>query len=146
MDNDKDMDVSKLLRLKRYEQPPPGYYDDFMKEFHRRQRAELMRRPSWALLWDRIVSYAPTFHVPQYAYASIVAVAVGASVFILAPKQMEMPALAQTTSASPSFSLTSSRPVTISDTLPVSARADGSLPPHYVLQARPVSNEKPLSF
>jgi len=146
MDKDKDMDVSKLLRLKRYEQPPPGYYDDFMKEFHRRQRAELMRRPSWAGLWDRIISYAPTFHVPQYAYASIVAVAVGASVFILSPKQAEMPALAQTTASNPSFTLTSSRPVTISDTLPVSARADGSLPPHYVLQTRPVSNEKPLSF
>ena len=40
--------VSKLLRLKRYEQPPPGYFDDFLREFQRRQRAEALRRPAWA--------------------------------------------------------------------------------------------------
>jgi hypothetical protein len=146
MDTDKDMNISKLLRLKRYEQPPPGYYDDFMREFHRRQRAEMMQRPSWGAAWERLTSYVASFHVPQFAYASIVAMAIGASIVILIPKQTEAPALAQSSASNPSFSLTSARPVTISDTLPVSAPADGSLPPHYVLQSRPVSNEKPLSF
>ena len=146
METDEDMNVSKLLRLKRYEQPPPGYYDDFLREFHRRQRAELLRRPRWEGLWERIASIAPSFRVPQFAYGAIAAVAVCAAVFIVAPKQSDTTTLAQSPAPSSSFSLTSSRPVTINDTQPVAARADGSLPPHYVLQSRPVSNEKPLSF
>ena len=44
-----DVNLSKLLRLKRYEQPPPGYFDDFLHEFQRRQRAEALRRPAWAV-------------------------------------------------------------------------------------------------
>ena len=54
--------------------------------------------------------------------------------------------LAQADGSRTSFSLTASKPVTITDTLPVSAQTGGSLPSHYVLQARPVSNEQPLSF
>ena len=58
---DEDLNVSKLLRLKRYEKPPPGYFDDFLREFQRRQRVEALRRPGWAIFWERIVSIAPTF-------------------------------------------------------------------------------------
>jgi hypothetical protein len=36
--------VGRLLRLKRYEQPPPGYFENFLQEFRRRQRDELLRR------------------------------------------------------------------------------------------------------
>jgi len=54
--------------------------------------------------------------------------------------------LAQADGSRTSFSLTASKPVTITDTLPVSAQTGGSLPSHYVLQPRPVSNEQPLSF
>ena len=72
---DEDLKVSKLLRLKRYEQPPPGYFDDFLHEFQRRQRAEALRQPSWAALWERIASIAPTFRVPQFAYAAILILA-----------------------------------------------------------------------
>ena len=78
-----DVNLSKLLRLKRYEQPPPGYFDDFLREFQRRQRAEALRRPAWAVLWDRIASIAPTFRVPQFAYAAILILAAGASTLIV---------------------------------------------------------------
>jgi hypothetical protein len=141
---DEDLNVSKLLRLKRYEQPPPGYFEDFLREFQRRQRAEALRRPAWALLWDRITSIAPAFRVPQFAYAAILLLAAGASTLIVT----QQPAGTFVKSDGPrtSLSLTSSKPVTITDTLPVSARTGGSLPSHYVLQSRPVSNEQPLSF
>jgi len=43
-----------LLRLKRLEQPPPGYYEAFLKEFQQRQRAELLRRPLWSILLERL--------------------------------------------------------------------------------------------
>jgi hypothetical protein len=37
-------EIGRLLRLKRYEQPPPRYFENFLREFHRRQRDELLRR------------------------------------------------------------------------------------------------------
>jgi hypothetical protein len=142
-----ESDISKLLRLKRYEQPPPGYFDDFMHEFRRRQRADLLQRPTFEILWDRILSIAPTFRVPQLAYAAIVALALSASVFIVNQKPAHGVAVAAAnTDALPAFSLTTSKPVTISDTLPAAAQVGGSVPSHYVLQSRPVSNEQPLSF
>jgi hypothetical protein len=141
---DEDPNVSKLLRLKRYEKPPPAYFDDFLREFQRRQRVEALRRPGWVILWERIVSIAPTFRVPQFAYAVILILAAAASALIVT--QQPSGTLAQADGSRTSFSLTASKPVTITDTLPVSAQTGGSLPSHYVLQSRPVSNEQPLSF
>jgi hypothetical protein len=141
---DEDLNVSKLLRLKRYEKPPPGYFDDFLREFQRRQRVEALRRPGWAVFWDRIISIAPTFRVPQFAYAAILVLAAAASTLIIT--QQPVGSLGRSEISQTSFSLTTSKPVTISDTLPVSAQTGGSLPSHYVLQPRPVSNEQPLSF
>ncbi len=141
---DKDVNLSKLLRLKRYEQPPPGYFEDFLREFQRRQRTEALRRPSWALLWERLASIAPTFRVPRIAYAAILMIAAVASSLILTRQPAGI--IARVDGSRASLSLTASKPVTITDTLPVSARSGGSLPSHYVLQSRPVSNEQPLSF
>ena len=53
MDEFNDNEIAKLLRLKRYEQPPPGYFDNFLHEFHRRQRDELLRQPLWRICLDR---------------------------------------------------------------------------------------------
>ena len=53
MDEFNDNEISKLLRLKRYEQPPPGYFDNFLHEFHRRQRDELLREPLWRICFNR---------------------------------------------------------------------------------------------
>src|SRR4030095_13844673 len=50
MDNFDDNEIGKLLRLKKYEQPPPGYFENFLHEFHRRQRDELLRQPVWSVL------------------------------------------------------------------------------------------------
>src|SRR5881628_2275916 len=48
-----DHDITTLLRLKKYEQPPPGYFDNFLHEFHRRQRNELLRQPLWRICLER---------------------------------------------------------------------------------------------
>lgn len=136
--------ISKLLRLKRYEQPPPGYFDDFLSEFQSRQRAELIRRPLWELVWDRISMAAPTFQVPRLAYASIAALALAASALIIArPGPQPSGTLAD---SRPMLSLTSPNPVTIGESLPVATASTGSPSVHYVLPTRPVSYVSSRSF
>jgi hypothetical protein len=45
--------LQQLLALKRYEQPSPVYFNNFLSEFHQRLEAETAPRVS---LWDRIVN------------------------------------------------------------------------------------------
>ena len=107
-----------------------------------------MARPAYVEMWHKFLGLWPNFRVPQFAYTAIVALAMGASVVIFLPSGNQSgPSLAS--NASPAqvsdFSLISQRPVTIpTATMPVSSGAD--LSQHYVLQPRPVSNERPLSF
>jgi anti-sigma-K factor RskA len=42
--------LQRLLALKRYEQPPAGYHDNFLGEFHRRLAA-VTQRPTLAECW-----------------------------------------------------------------------------------------------
>ena len=49
MDSFSDDEITRLLRLKRYEQPPPGYFENFLYEFRRRQRDKLLRQPLWSI-------------------------------------------------------------------------------------------------
>jgi hypothetical protein len=137
--------ISKLLRLKRYEQPHPGYFEGFLAEFQARQRAELIRRPLWEIAWDRLVSLAPSFQVPRLAYASIVALAVAASAMIIV--RPGTPVSSGPVAANRStLSLTSSRPVTIGESVPVTLTSTGSPSVHYVLPTRPVSYAPSRSF
>src|SRR5213076_1122485 len=53
MDEFDDNEIARLLRLKRYEQPPPGYFENFLHEFHRRQRDEMVRQPLWRICLER---------------------------------------------------------------------------------------------
>jgi hypothetical protein len=46
--------LQALLRLKRHEQPPPGYFDDLLHKVHQRQREDLLRQPAWRLFLDRL--------------------------------------------------------------------------------------------
>ena len=54
-------DLERLIRLKRYEQPPEGYFEDFLNEFQRRQRSELLQRSSRSLFFERLGTYASGF-------------------------------------------------------------------------------------
>jgi cytochrome c553 len=47
MDSFGNDEIARLLRLKRYEQPPADYFENFLSEFRRRQRDELLRQPPW---------------------------------------------------------------------------------------------------
>jgi hypothetical protein len=63
--------LQKLIRIKRFEQPPPGYFDRALIEFHRRQREELLRRSASSIWWERFTSSLWNFRVPSYAYGAV---------------------------------------------------------------------------
>lgn len=46
--------VQRLVALKRHEQPDDAYFEEFLDEFHRRQRQELLQRSSRSLFFERI--------------------------------------------------------------------------------------------
>jgi len=74
--------ISKLLRLKRYEQPPEDYFEDFLAEFQLRQRAEVIHRPFLKVAWDRLRSVFTPPPIPRLALASSFALALIAGVSI----------------------------------------------------------------
>ena len=140
--------MHRVIRLKRYEHPPQGYHEDFLKEFHHRQRAELLRPSLSKLLMERLSSLMSDFRVPVMAYAGAAAVAVVAGVIIL--RQAPLPETPRAYSVS-----YSQEPLTIQKMQPLSLRGDASAatktsaaisPLSYLLKARPVSHESPLSF
>lgn len=131
--------ISKLLRLKRYEQPPPGYFEDFLREFQDRQRSELLRLPFWEIAWDRISSMLPAFQVPRLAYASITAMALAVTTLVLLRPGADPGDTQQ-------ISLFTPQPVSIGGALPVASISTGVPAVHYVLPTSPVSYASPRSF
>src|SRR5947208_1398747 len=65
MHDSNDRDIATLLRLKKHEQPPPGYFDDFLHEFHRRQRDALLRQPLWRICLERAHDFMFKLNVPS---------------------------------------------------------------------------------
>lgn len=141
--------MHRIIRLKRYEQPPEGYFDDFLREFHQRQRAELLKPSLTSLFLERLSVFFSEFRVPAMAYAGAAAVAVFATATIMRqPRQVGAPRAYA--------AAYQQAPVTISGMQPVSLRVDPQgqgprpqsplLPPSFLLQARPASHESPISF
>jgi len=55
--SEEQSEIQKLLRLKRYEKPRDGYFEDFLTEFQSRQRSEMLRRSARSLLMERVGTY-----------------------------------------------------------------------------------------
>src|SRR6516164_6608128 len=85
MDESNDNEIARLLRLKRYEQPPPGYFENFLHEFHRRQRDELLRQPLWRICLERAHAFVLGLDVRSLTSypAAVTAVLVCAAVISL---------------------------------------------------------------
>jgi hypothetical protein len=83
MDPVDDDHIAHLLRLKRYERPPPGYFENFLHEFRCRQRDALLRQPLWSTWIDRALDFVFPYNVRPVAYYSAgLAVAVASIVVI----------------------------------------------------------------
>ena len=163
MDEFDDNEIARLLRLKRYEQPPPGYFENFLHEFHRRQRDEMLRQPLWRICLERAHGFMLRLDGRSLASypAAVAAVLVCAAVISLKIYQQpetarvalqSPPALSVPASAEGEWSLTSPVATQIFRTQPVrrfnesaqTHRAAG--PPRYVLDSVPVSYEPTFRF
>ncbi len=84
--------LQALLRLKRHEQPPPGYFDDLLSNIHRRQREDLLRRPAWRLFVDRLRGFFSSW---DWNYAAtlgaILVLGIGAIQLALPAKKHTLP-------------------------------------------------------
>src|SRR5256885_3222234 len=94
MEEFNDNEITKLLRLKRYEQPPPGYFESFLHDFHRRQRVELLRQPLWRICVDRARDFVVSFNLSTLTSypAAVTAVLVCAAIISLRIYQTPQPA------------------------------------------------------
>jgi hypothetical protein len=102
MDPFGDDDIVQLLRLKRYEQPPPGYRENFLSEFRRRQRDELLRQPVWRICVERAYGFALRHNVRAYPASVAVVVACAAVISIRIYQQPEHVQVAGESSPVPS--------------------------------------------
>jgi hypothetical protein len=151
---DEPDDISRLLRLKRFEQPPPEYFEDFLREFKDRQRAQLLREPVWRIAWDRMCAFFGEQMPGRLGYglaSTAVLVAAGIASFnILESRPVEMASAApQQRPAAQLASLNLNTQVQLPDLPSIVRRTAPTAPfsaPRYVMDTRPVSYEPPSSF
>lgn len=62
--------LRRLLRLKRYEQPPEGFAEEFLEKFQRRQRSELLRRSSLGIFRERLVEWLHGLRRPAIIWSA----------------------------------------------------------------------------
>src|SRR5947199_9457850 len=92
MDSSIDDKIARLLRLKRYEQPPPDYFENFLHEFDRRQRErdKLFRQPLWRRIWFERGRYSLFWHnLWPLAYTGAAMVAVVAASVVISMKHQQ---------------------------------------------------------
>ena len=68
-------EVQDLLRLKRFEQPSDEFFDEFVDEFHRRQRQDLLKRSARSLFAERLSVWFRELGMAKWAYGAGVAYA-----------------------------------------------------------------------
>ena len=167
MDEFNDRDIATLLRLKRYEQPPPGYFDNFLHEFHRRQRAELLKQPLWRIAIQRAQDFMFQLNLSTLTSYPAAATAVVVCAAVLSLKVYQTPDAGTSNVASVRLEQQMALPVSSSDepwslSTPVTTRDFGSASfrnvsegvqthrpaaqPRYVLDSTPVSYEPSLRF
>jgi len=138
MDNES---ISRLLRLKRYENPPEGYFEKFLTEFQLKQRAEVIHRPFLRIAWDRLCSLLAPPPIPRLALAGSFAVAVIASGLVLNWAIDDSPDMPPAT-----MTLSRNEPLQIDASRPTETSAKPLSNVEYVLPAQVVSYASRRSF
>ena len=81
--------VQQLIALKNHEQPDNAYFEEFLDEFHRRQRQDLLQRSSRSLFFERINTWFTGMNKWNLVYGAGAAYAAIALSVILVPKDTE---------------------------------------------------------
>lgn len=153
--------IGKLLRLKKYEQPPPAYFENFLHEFHRRQRDELLKEPIWRIALQRAQDFLFRLNVPGLTSYPAMATALVICAAVISLKVYQTPEIVNVaaqnrapvvaTTALPDSAWSLSNPVTTRDIGPSLVRTSSkthrvAAPPRYVLDSTPVSYEAAFRF
>ena len=150
--------LSALLRLKRYEQPPAEYFDQLLRDIHRRQRTELLHRPLWKIAVERLQTFFSEHSMGQTSYAGAMAavLVVGlAAIGWLTPGEKiehksDWQAIVPPVPAEQFLSLQPSAPAPKLTSPSLATVQPGAMPvvhqPRYIMDARPVSYEPSSSF
>jgi hypothetical protein len=164
MDKSSDNEISKLLRLKRYEQPPPGYFENFLHEFHRRQRDQLLREPLWRICFERTRDFVLSFNLSTLTSYPVAATVVLVCAAILSLRIYQTPESAKlaTVKETPVLAVPASPDDEWTLASPVATRVFNTrslrniresaqthrkgTPPRYVLDSVPVSYETTFKF
>jgi hypothetical protein len=158
MDEFDDNEIGRLLRLKKYEQPPPGYFENFLHEFHRRQRDELLRQPLWKIALGRAQDFMMSLNVARLASYQVAATAVLLCAAVISLRIYQTPPSPNVAHVAPivpaqsatdgGWSLASPVSTRITVTQPRSHLSTHrtATPPRYVLDSMPVSYESSLRF
>jgi hypothetical protein len=153
-----ETEIQKLLRLKRYEQPSEQYFQTFLHDFHRRQRAELLRQPVWKIALERASAFFSEHSMGRYAYAGATAAMLFfagiASVGILNSGGTATALVAENSAPAPNAAGQSGLTLNPNIALPnlnasfsQTAQTNAQITnPRYIIDARPVSYERPSSF
>ncbi|MCF7785702.1 MAG: hypothetical protein K9N47_06245 [Prosthecobacter sp.] len=88
-------DIQRLIRLKRFEQPEEGFTENFLQQFHQRQRAEMLQQSSLDLFRERLATWWSNLLVPKWGMVAA-AVSVCAMSLWLLSHPAEKPAAALT--------------------------------------------------
>lgn len=78
-------EIGALLALKRHERPEEGYFDDFLREFHQRRRAEEALKRGPASWWRQASAWFSNPGASKWAYGAGLAYASVMALFLLAP-------------------------------------------------------------
>ncbi|PYK71883.1 MAG: hypothetical protein DME42_10065 [Verrucomicrobia bacterium] len=158
MDEFENNEIGQLLRLKKYEQPPPGYFENFLHEFHRRQRDELLRQPLWRIALGRAQDFMMSLNVARIASYPVAVTAVLLCTAVISLKIYQTtpaPNVARLSSAVPAEHATEggwslaapvSTRITVSQPRTHLSTHRAATPPRYVLDSMPVSYESSLRF
>lgn len=154
-------ELRTLLRLKKYEQPPPGYAERFLKEFHRRNRWEVSRKTGLAAFAEKVGEWMSAITIPKYAYAGtfgvFAAAAIAINSFIGSPASRPLVASSEPVGISsvqapgtiaPSALVLNGQLDTSALDTPFVNQGSATLDsrPRYILESRPASYEAPFSF
>ena len=141
--------LQALLRLKRHEQPPAGYFENLLDRVHRRQREEMLRRPAWQIAIERVRAFFAPLHM-DWRQAGAMAAILVVGIFAIRVAIPERPAdsvqVADVGRVSPqparqNITLRPASAQGIAEQQPTHVQRDPGAPVRFIIDTQPVSYE-----